>query len=408
MDALVAAVLLSGCTGRCSGRADAPVSSPFLGPAIVVATAEQRRDQGFQYGYSDGTLGAVRSDLQVVFFASGRSNARCDGTPDTQGVYRLFSDASNRSTITAPCTAVLRRQEGSAPDGSALGAFDRDYLGGGPALRVTSEDGRQTGILLVYHAEFHWGPSCGPPCFYGTLGLAFSSDEGRTFRKLGEIVQPTISRQEWIETHPHESLPIGSGPLVLGNDAARAVDPSTMDASRDYLYLFYVDRDPASACGDVPCLTLARARLDDVLDAAFAGHATEVGKLFRKLRDSRFDEPATSGHPDDAKRSGRFSPILRNAFMPSALYDRPMGKVLLATIRSRAVQIRASANLLEWPDAPLVTLDEQPEREIRYPSLVGDMPDPAVGGKAPLLFFTDEPPGGNWSQSTLKVGRLHL
>ena len=84
-------------------------------------------------------------------------------------------------------------------------------------MRVPNPDGGTPAVIMVYHAEFHWGPQCGAEnaaCFYGTLGLAFSFDDGATFQKLGEIVQPNISRPDWIADYPNESLAIGAGPFL--------------------------------------------------------------------------------------------------------------------------------------------------------------------------------------------------
>lgn len=404
----LACLLSLGCKGS-HGDGSAKV-----GPETVVATYEQRQQLGFDFGFSDGTLGAVRQGSQVVLFASAKSHARCAGTPQTQGVYRLVADAADPLRVQqTPCSAVLgHTEDGTKPDGSLRGAFDRDYVGGGPALRVKSEDGKQSGILLVYHAEFHWGPKCGNgyPCFYGTLGLAFSPNDGATFRKLGEIVQPTVSRKEWMADHPNDSIAVGYGPIVAGDEAGHPLAPDAANPNKDYLYVFYDDRDPGSSCGEASCLTVARARLHDVLGAAFGGGggAHAAGEFFRKYHDGRFDEPATSGDPNDGARSGRYTPLVKNAFMPSALFDHYLGKALLAVVRDHAVEIRASASLLDWSAAPIATVDEKPEREIRYPSLVGDTESPAVGGRSPWLFYVDEPPSAGWPRSLCKTRRLQL
>jgi hypothetical protein len=394
-----------------SGGPDGGVSFTITpGSEVTVATYAQRKALGFRFGFVDGVLGGLQEEGgSYEFFGSGdtwNDAATCPGTPGTQGAYR-FGTQTDSITTNFGCTALLADRRGGPPltDGGVLGYFDRDYVGGGPVMRFTS--GGRTGILMTYHAEFHWGPTCagGAPCFYGTLGMAVSTDGGTTFESLGEIIQPYTSRPELVAMGAIENA-IGAGPFVLGDANAHPVDPATADPSTTYLYVFFPDMDPAVQCGaSTQCLAVARSLLSDVIAAALA-HTTPA---FKKFYNGGFTEPGASGDPNDAVNSGHYTPILPVAgFSPTALYDRTIKQVLLATGETDSMAIRASATLTSFPAATLTSVSDA-NLENRYPSLIGDDPDTMVGGASPYLFFTQvNPPGGPWSGATFKNLQLAI
>jgi hypothetical protein len=390
-----------------------------LSDASVVSTHAQRAALGFRFGYVDGVMGAVNEgDAGYVFFASGHTAlpeaGTCTGpaaTPDTQGAYRI-GVATDVITQNFGCRALIANSGDGVPDGSVLGAYDRDYVGGGPVLSVTS--GTSHALVLIYHSEFHWGPTCNnAPCFYGTLGMAISVDGGATFTKLGEIIQPAISRPAWIGAHPAESLSIGAGPLVLGDDNGQPVDPATASTASTYVYVFFDDFDPTNAapCANAQCLTVARAPLQDVIDAAFgaAGAKPSTG-LFSKYHAGDpagpFTSPAASGSADDATAGGHSTYVVSNAFEASVLFDRPMGKFLLAYKSGglNPIQLRTSSNVMSWPAAEVVPAMVEEDAGVRYPSLVGELPNAEVGGPQPYLFYTNGL--DDWATSTFMSRRV--
>src|SRR5215467_1733939 len=116
---------------------NAPPSPPqlVLGGQQVVSTYQERYRSGFEFGYVDGVMGGVKGPNGYQFFGSAKSglfNCSLGGnTPRTQGVYPLKASADDPvQTFSARCHALLM------PSGLA-GAYDRDYLGGGPAMRIT-------------------------------------------------------------------------------------------------------------------------------------------------------------------------------------------------------------------------------------------------------------------------------
>lgn len=254
---LAAAVVLC-VTGNT--EAAAVPTNITIEPAVIVLPLGARTQIGFQFGPVDGVMGGVKEGPnQYRFFGSGESlnTAACPGTPGVQGVYAFTADLSTSlPAFTTNCAALLQ-PSGPPVETGIVGPFDRNYLGGGPAMRVTHPDGRR-GVLLVYHAEVQWyddGPCASGTtlCFYGTLGMAFSADDGATFQKLGLIIQSHISRATF-HTAPFlgGNVPIGNGPFVLGDAAGNAVDPRTANPSQTYIYVFYVDNQEDLGAAD-PC-----------------------------------------------------------------------------------------------------------------------------------------------------------
>src|SRR5262245_37750280 len=222
-----------------SATAQSPPTPITTGPEVVIlATGSPRNALGFQFGPVDGVMGGVKlGPTQYRFFGSGQSlnTSACPGSPGVQGVYAFSSDVSvSPPTFTTNCQALIQTS-GPLVETGITGAFDRNYAGGGPAMRVTHPDGRR-GVLLIYHAEVQWysdGPCADPGaplCFYGTLGMAFSADDGLTFQKIGLIIQSHISRATF-HTPPYlgGNVPIGNGPFVLGDANGNAVDPRLAD-----------------------------------------------------------------------------------------------------------------------------------------------------------------------------------
>jgi hypothetical protein len=384
------------------------------GAEKVVATYAQRAALGFRFGFADGLLGALRDDAGAyTFYGSGetwRDAGTCPGSPGVQGAYR-FGTAIDSITTNFGCNALVRDREGGAPltDGGVLGYFDRDYVGGGQVMRITSA-GRH-GVIMTYHAEFHWGPVCGgAPCFYGTLGMAVSTDDGATFQSLGEIVQPYVTRP--VAVAAGRDVPIHTGPFVLGDAAGHPVDPATADPATTYIYVLFPDQDPSATCGgSASCIAVARALEADVAASALAGSTP----VFKKFYQGAFTEPAICGDPNDAVNSGHFTPVLAVAgFEPTVIYDRTIQQFLLVTKRTVGtpptqffLDVRASADVTSWPTATVQVISDA-NLENRYPSLIGDDPNPMVGGAHPWLFFTQNAWGAPWAMSTFMNVPLNI
>jgi hypothetical protein len=83
-------------------------------------------------------------------FGSGKSvnSTACAGTPGVQGAYAFTTDMSVSPPVLAANCSALIQPSGPPVETGITGPFDRNYVSGGPAMRVTHPDGR-TGLLLV-------------------------------------------------------------------------------------------------------------------------------------------------------------------------------------------------------------------------------------------------------------------
>ncbi len=391
-------------------RGNDQVFSITLGSETTVLTLAQRQALGFQFGPPDGYLGVHELSGTYSFFVPAQSGANCS-TPDTQGTYRLGGDLS-QFTSAYGCAAVL--ESGGAPNGYT---FDRDYAGGGP-VRAPSHGGQQ-GLLMVYHGEWHPGGTCNNvPWFYGSLGMAFSTDDGASFSSLGEIVQPYPTRTEGLGSPSDcHNVHVGYGTLVIADERGNPIpDPDGFDPNRVYYYVFYNDTDPAAPapCDDgAYCIAVARAKRSEIVAAAFSGDTAAFPALFKKYYNGSFSQHATGQDPNNGVNSGHYTPMFAQAANePTVLYDRAINQFLMAYQIGYQLYIQASPNLLNWSGTPLPNgfISDLPN-EIGYITLVGEGSHPAMGGLDPYLFYLSAyPPFPDWrSASSIYVSRrIHI
>lgn len=423
------ALVVSLCA--CGGGGSAGNSfTVALGHASAFATHTQFSADGFQWGPADGTLGAVAIGTGSYRFfgsASGAATATaagpaCTGSPGLQGTFSFDGSLNQFTGLPSTCKALFTK--GSAPSGWI---FDKDYAGGGSIVPFAS--GSTSGLLMTYHGEVHWinpsgnGLCNNVPCFYGAIGLAVSTDEGSTFKSVGQIIQPhqPLSLYEG----GSENVGVGYGSMVVADAAGNWLAAPAANPSAAYLYVFYEDYLPAAAggpCANVACVTAARARLDDVLAAVLplnSSSPTTVAALFHKYDATASDpwsQPATSGDPTENTASGSFTPLFpdSNSFLPSVIWDDAVSAYLMVHQRSVGGSqpmnfiVRSSTDLLHW-SSPLATFAPPPGQEPFYPTLIGEEGDPLVGGPAPRLFYSTFPSGfPNWDTSELDSLPLQL
>jgi hypothetical protein len=383
--------------------------SPFHSSESTLLTQTQRTALGFQYGPPDGTIGVLLNGGTYTFFMAARGSTSCAGTPSTQGTYRF---GGSLTTVTAPygCSAEITSSSQGDPNGYT---FDQDYAGGGPVLAVTSASGTP-GVLHIYHGESHGGTCASSGfCNYSSLGMAFSRDGGASFSKLGEIVQPYLTRSAVFGAS--EGIDVGGGTLVVADGNGQHIaNLATADPSNTYLYVFYSDRDPtaatATACNQTPCIAVARALLATVIADAFAGNTAAFLTLFKKFYNGAFTEPGTSGDPNAAANSGHYTAIIAAAgSFPSVLYDASTRQYLIAyTTANNAIAMRHGSTLLSWSDPVLSGAITDGTNTILYPTLVGEGTDPGTGNGNPWLFYLDATAWPQWPSATIMSRRLQL
>lgn len=408
---LCLSLVLSSC-GSSSQPAPQRAPSVFTVSASsesTLLTQTQRTALGFQYGPPDGTIGVLLNGGTYTFFMAARGSSSCTGTPSMQGTYRF---GGSLTAITAPygCSAEITSSSHGDPNGYT---FDQDYAGGGPVLAVTSASGA-AGILHIYHGESHGGTCANSRfCNYSSLGMAFSRDGGASFSKLGEIVQPYLTRSSVFGAN--QGIDVGGGTLVVADGNGQHIaNLATADPSNTYLYVFYSDRDPsaatATACNQTPCIAVARASLATVIADAFAGNTAAFPTLFKKFYNGAFTEPSTSGDPNAATNSGHYTAIIAAAgSFPSVLYDASTQLYLIAyTTGNNAIAMRHGSTLLSWSDPVLSGAITDGTNTILYPTLVGEGTDPGTGNGNPWLFYLDATAWPQWPSATIVSRRLQL
>jgi hypothetical protein len=414
---LAACVGLSSCSVwlcSCSGAPSSPLPtapptfSVQLGTETTLLTTAQRAAFGIQYGPPDGTLGVYFNAGTYTFFGASRSaSTNCSGTPAVQGTYRF---GGTLTSITAPygCTAII--QPGNDPNGYT---FDRDYAGGGPVLPVTSATGT-AGLLHIYHGEYHAGTCANlGTCFYASLGMALSTNGGATFTKLGEIVQPYVTRSSILNNNLN--LDIGGGTLLLADqNGAHIANLATANPANVYLYVFYTDRDPSAAaanpCNTTSCVAVARAQLSTVVAAAFAGNTAAFPTLFQKYYQGGWTQPATSSDPNAATNAGHYTPVVAaSADFPSVVYDTSTQQYVMAYgADNNSVAMVYGATLLSW-SAPIASgAIAYTGAGLVYPTLVGESSDPTVSNGSPYLYYVHSPNAWpDWPDANVVYRQLH-
>ncbi len=401
--------LLPAFNAGCSNGGTVPTAPTTftlqLQPASPVLTVAQRASLGLIDGPPDGTLGVLLTNGTYSFYGAGLGGTNCAGTPKVQGTYRF---GGSFTAITAPygCAALI--QPGGDPNGYT---FDTNYAGGGPVLSVTSSTG-QAGVLHVYHGEFHGG-TCGTgTCTYASLGMALSKDGGATFQKLGEIVQPYVTRSTQINSGVETQ--VGGGTLVLADgDGHHITNVSTTDPSTVYLYLFYYDADPsaASPCNTGQCLAVARAQLSAVLTAAFTGNTAAFPALFTKYYNNGWTQPATSGDPNAAANSGHYTPVIAaTGAFPSVIYDSTTQQYLIAYAAANhtSITMQHGSSLLSWSGPISTGVVTDGTNAVLYPTLVGEGSDPTTSSGEPWLFYLDATTWPDWAAATIMNRRVQL
>lgn len=390
-----------------SDRSDAFTLSS--GPESVALTTSQRAAIDFQFGPPDGTIGVLKKNDAYTFFMPAASLPSCKGTPSIGGTYR-FGGSLTSFRDTYGCSAVLSPKTGKDPNGYT---FDRDYAQGGPVLAVNSARG-EPGILHIYHGEWQGGRCSGlGKCFYSSLGMALSKDGGATFLKLGEILQPYVTRPAVINAN--QNFDVGGGTLLIADSDGRHItDQASSDPANTYLYIFYTDFDPSAAttgpCNSDACLAVARAPLATVIANAFSGNAAAFPTLFKKLNRGAFTEPATSGDPNDAANSGHYTPVISAAGnFPSVIYDAGTQQYLIAyTTDNSAIEFQHGSTLLSWSGPIASATITSRGKSVLYPTLIGEGDDPTTATSHPWLFYITAPHWPDWKGASLVHRRLQL
>jgi hypothetical protein len=379
------------------------------GAPSTIAQHAQWTGYGYNFG-PDGQFGAIPgTNGSYIFYGAFGTNASCAGTPSVKNGAFTFTGTLDKVTGSNGCKRLF-----GPGDGPAGWLFDRDYAGGGPVTPFTANGA--SGWLMPFRAEYQWPTDStadhkcnGVPCFYSALGLAVSTDNGNTFKVVGQIMQP--SQPVSVFMGGATNMAVGMGSLVVADANGNHLDNPPPDPTSAYFYLFFDDLLPSSpgVCARVPCLGVARAPYIDLVAAALSGDPHRVATSFHKYDGASPDswtQPATSDTPDQSGTAGAYAPLWSDegAQQPEVIYDRAFD-VYLASYEfgggfGGRIELRTSRDLIHW-SKPIAMPYTEPGRVLYQPTLIGETGDPTVAGTTPRLYVTSFPDGAfpNWSNA---------
>ena len=359
----------------------------------VVATAAQRRaagdiaqppitDEANGFAWPDTALGVIKTSTGYAFFGSdGALHSRQQWQGHSYGNNKFGSITRTLGTLdnplgTAPPIDVTLRPN---PDRSVNPYYQSyDYIGGGPVYRVPQGRPGAGNLLLVYHAEI---PTVTTQSFYSVIGLAASTDEGMSWTDLGEIIRVNQAYRTDLD-----GFDIGDSSLVISPEGK-------------YFYLYFPDwrANGSTHWGDtVTSISVARAPIDAVLDAAFGPKPHAIG--FQKYYDGWNLEQALGGFSKDLDTQTPYGGNLQVAYNAGI-------KAYQAMINAGVVlYYMDSPDGLNWsPLQLLYDFRNEKDQPSVQAAFVGMGENPSVLGKDFYIFYTHYPNNGEgWSGASVK------
>ncbi len=342
-----------------------------VGSPQTMLTPSQRTGAGFSLYWPDGNMGAFsHGGTNYIFAPNGETQGMT--LPDLNNFLNGFSVINTTTNI---------------PKGSA-GAFDPNYAGGGAVYYDNA-----TGILIgLYHGEYWYSPPGNGSVFYSGHGLAYSTDLGVSWHKLGQIISPQTARAGNCQVE------VGTGTLLVVGS---------------YFYDYYTDEATGCNGGDFN-ITVARASIASVIAAAQAGtpFTSGAGTLFMKYTgNGTWSGNGVTDLANPAAGGGAFSDLLtgNNYLEPNVRYDSFINKYVMTYSNLFAsLEIRFSDDGLAWGSPQtIVSGGGFPPNGLYYPTLLNTSGgDPETLGSAFYVYYVD--PFGDWSQSNLKRVQVTL
>jgi hypothetical protein len=264
-------------------------------------------------------------------------------------------------------------------------SFDQNYAGG-QAVYYDSASGY---LIELYHGEQHFcGFNCGGSPSYSALGLAYSTDFGNNWHKLGEVISP---QSAWTNGGVNCQADVSMGTLLVVGS---------------YLYTYYDDN--GTGCSGEQ-LAVARASISSVVAAAVAGtpFTSGPGTLFMKYTGSgAWTGNGVTDLANPQNGGGAFAAIATDPngggiYMPSVRYDTYLNQYILAYSNFDEAVLMTSSDGLTWGNSQnIVTGGGAPPNAIFYTTLFNTSGgDPQVLGQNFSVFYVA--PFGTWSNSNL-------
>jgi hypothetical protein len=400
---LLAGLVLS--SGRLSVAQELKaVCKPKVSERVVVASPKQRLEAGRRaqppltdidngFAWPDTVLGVIKTQNGYKFFASdGGIHARQDWDGHWVGNDKAGAVVTTEGTLDDPLgsgspldvsisPSVPTRVLASGQDWVNPHYGNYVYMGGGSVYQVPEGMKGAGNLLLTYHAELPVDP------LYSVLGLAASSDGGKQWRDLGEIIRLNQAYAVGLD-----GFDIGDARLVLSPDGK-------------YFYLYFPDWNAngtlhttnAAGISTTTNISVARAPVEAVLDAAFGNHGGAPSRTvpFEKLHETQWGlQPGEGGASTDLIPESKYQGYL------DIHYNSAIHRYILITSDDTEFGYAESVDGLSW-SVPQYLGTFGPIAA--YPTAVGFGADPHVLGKSFYLYFTLLPTDGSgWANGSLQ------
>jgi len=222
--------------------------------------------------FSPSTQFTPTSPQVVVTQAQRIANGLNTWTDGNMGFYRFGGQdrvvAPNGSQIGLTTSTTSNFLNSVIDSTITIGSMKEavNYASGGPIYN----DSANNRLLMFYHAE---NTTVGG--FWASIGMAVSTDGGATWTDLGRIIKPNLA----IDSPNNVSSADVMGAPYMIKDG--------------YFYVYFRDTlDTGIAGGSAVNLTVARASVADVVNAANTGDVTS----FQKFYGGSFSQPGLGGY----------------------------------------------------------------------------------------------------------------
>ena len=241
------------------------------------------------FAWPDTELGVLKDDAGYLFFGSDgalHSRQRWDGQfygNDKYGSITRTSGTLDNPLGTEPPVDVTIDANPNPSVNPFYSSYD--YMGGGPVYRVPKGKPGAGNLLMVYHAEI---PTIATQSFYSVLGLASSSDRGRHWMDLGEIVRVNQGYRSNMDGYD-----IGDSNLIVSADGK-------------YFQVYFSDwlangtthwYPTPSSSPTITVVSVARATVESVLNDAFGDRPRAAA--FQKYYDGWHLDQGLGGYSRD-------------------------------------------------------------------------------------------------------------
>ena len=356
----------------------APICHAKMSAPIEVASSRQRfvagtkalppvtEGQGFDW--PDAQLSALKTDDGLMFFSIDAGfhkrhfwNGQWVGNDNSGSVVRTIGTLDNPLGTAAPLDVVIDRNPDPRVNPHNCSSLKHPhsycytYIGGGPVYQVPQGRVGAGNWIVVYHAEYN-----DPPYFMG--GLAISFDKGLHWTDIGEIMRVN-------QPFSYQGVPapggFGDSPLVISPDGK-------------YFYIYFTDW---LKNGYVTMVSVERASIDSVLQAAFGGEKHYAAPFF-KYYQGAWNQPGIGGASTDLMPEAHYGGGLNVAY--NTYIQRYMG----FNSDSQNYSYAESVDGLHWTDTVFLGMLGDVPNLAGYSGPVSTGDDPNTLGKEFYVYYT--------------------